>query len=121
MNEVTTGRGRLVGKVALVTGAANGIGLACATRMSEEGASVVLTDVDADGASDAAQQLADRGLIAEGIGLDVVDESSWIAAVDRVRARFDRIDVLLNSAGVYLIAPVAETALSDWDRVMGVN
>jgi len=103
---------RVRGKVAVVTGAASGIGRAVAKRLAAEGARVIATDVD----NQAGQQAASE----DGLDfrqLDTTSEGGWERLVDE----FGHIDVLVNNAGVYLIRPLAETTVSDWDRVMDVN
>lgn len=86
---------RLSGKIALVTGAARGIGAAIAEAFVAEGATVLLTDIDAAGAVAAARELGQ-----EGCRLDVREEADWRDAVDRVLAAHGRLDVLVNNAGV---------------------
>jgi NAD(P)-dependent dehydrogenase (short-subunit alcohol dehydrogenase family) len=107
--------GRLDGKVALVTGAAQGIGKAIAERFSKEGAVVVATDVKAPPA----------GKPAGGIEfhmLDVTVPEDWSRVVDAMLAKHKRIDALVNNAGiVFSYAPIHETSLEDWDKVVGVN
>jgi 3alpha(or 20beta)-hydroxysteroid dehydrogenase len=109
---------RLEGKVAIITGAAGGIGAAAARRFAEEGALLVLTDADADGALRLAQELGDR---ASSRGHDVTSESDWQAVASLALATHGRIDVLLNNAGVFLAAPLSETSLEDFRRVVEVN
>ncbi|HEY4997394.1 MAG TPA: SDR family NAD(P)-dependent oxidoreductase [Solirubrobacteraceae bacterium] len=110
--------GRLEGKVALVTGAAGGIGLACARRFAAEGASVLLTDADAAGAERAAAELGARG---SAHGHDVTSEDAWEAVLAWGLELHGHIDVLMNNAGVFLAAPLAETSLEDFQRVLEVN
>ncbi|MGE0597796.1 MAG: glucose 1-dehydrogenase [Hyphomonadaceae bacterium] len=86
---------RLQGKIALITGAARGIGEATAAAFAKEGASVLLTDIDVEGAARAAAALGQGAL-----RLDVREEGDWRAAVDAVLARHGRLDVLVNNAGV---------------------
>jgi NAD(P)-dependent dehydrogenase (short-subunit alcohol dehydrogenase family) len=88
--------GRLSGKVALVTGAARGIGLAASAAMIREGAAVVLTDIDPAGAPAAAA----LGAQAAFVRLDVRSESDWVAAMDAVRSRHGGLHVLVNNAGI---------------------
>ncbi len=86
---------RLEGKVALVTGAARGIGYAIAEAFAKEGARVFVTDLDAEGAARAASALGQ-----EGLRLDVREEEEWRAAIGAVLARHGRLDVLVNNAGI---------------------
>lgn len=110
--------GRVDGKVALITGAASGIGLATARLLLDEGAKVVMTDRDKPAADAALAALAQR---AKFHLLDVTREDDWIAVTDAVVAEFGRIDVLVNSAGVALLKDIEATTLDDWRALMAVN
>lgn len=114
-------RGRVEGKVALVTGGNGGIGQAIALRLGEEGARVVLSDLDVS--ADLLEGLAKRGIEAMAVTLDVRDESSWQQAVAQTLARFGALDILVNNAGIALPPPDGFEAitLADWRRVMSVN
>ena len=109
---------RLEGKVALITGAAGGIGAACARGFVQEGASVLLTDSDADGASQLAAQLGEP---ASAHAHDVTSEADWSEVTAWALALHGRIDVLLNNAGVFLAAPLADTSADEFRRVLDVN
>jgi 3alpha(or 20beta)-hydroxysteroid dehydrogenase len=114
----TSARGRLEGKVAIITGAAGGIGATAARRFAEEGARLLLTD--ADGAS--AQRLADElGDVAAARAHDVTSELDWQGVVAQAVEGDRRIDILLNNAGVFLAASLQETSLEDFRRVIDVN
>ncbi len=121
--EAPRGAGRVAGKVALVSGAAGGIGLAIARRFAEEGAHVMLGDLDALGAEQAAAGLRDEGMAADAVELDVAEESSWRATLTSIEARFARLDILVNNAGIALPGPrvFEDITLADWRRVMRVN
>lgn len=112
---------RLEGKVALVTGAASGIGAACARRFAEEGARVAGLDLQkpVDDAWDRVQSAAPEASFRE--GLDVRDEAAVERAVAEVRERFGRIDVLVNAAGVGGGGPAHELDTAEWDRVVDIN
>jgi 3alpha(or 20beta)-hydroxysteroid dehydrogenase len=111
--------GRLDGKVALITGAARGQGEAEARLFAEEGAKVVLGDVlDAEGERVAASIGADRALFRHH---DVSREDSWRAFVAAATERFGAPDVLVNNAGILLIAPIASMTLAQYRRVIDVN
>lgn len=108
---------RLSGKVAIVTGAAGGIGSAIARRFVEEGAQVVLTDILED-VREVATQLGAR---ARGCIHDVCDEQRWGEIVTQVIADFGRVDVLVNNAGVLLFKALAETSVDEFRQVQDVN
>jgi 3alpha(or 20beta)-hydroxysteroid dehydrogenase len=110
--------GRLEGKVALVTGGSRGTGEATARRFVAEGASVVLADVLDEAGRKVAAELGDRALY---VHLDVTSESEWAACLEQTLARFGKLDVLVNNAAVLHIAPLEETKLADWDRLVRVN
>jgi 3alpha(or 20beta)-hydroxysteroid dehydrogenase len=113
-----TGTGRLEGKVAVVTGAARGQGAAAARRFVAEGARVLLGDI----LDDEGKALADElGEAASYRHLDVGDEPAWQDAVAEVERRYGRLDVLVNNAGILFFAPVAETTLADYERVVRIN
>lgn len=110
--------GLLDGKVALVTGGAQGIGLAVATRYVEEGARVMLADLDGDAAEDAAAGLGER---AAGCAADVVDDSDVIRMVDATIDAFGRLDVLVNNAGITRDASLAKMTLEQFRQVIDVH
>jgi NAD(P)-dependent dehydrogenase (short-subunit alcohol dehydrogenase family) len=110
------------GTVALVTGAAAGMGLASAQAFAEAGAAVVLADVKEDAVKAAAEELVATGHKALAVRCDVSDDAQVAAMVDRAVAEFGRLDAAFNNAGVMArIAPTADSTREDWDRVIGVN
>ena len=110
------------GKVALVTGAAFGMGLATAKAFAEGGASVVLADFREDVINREALQLTNAGHKALGIRCDVSNDREVEEMVSRTISVFGRLDAAFNNAGVMAhIAPTAESTREDWDRVIGVN
>jgi NAD(P)-dependent dehydrogenase (short-subunit alcohol dehydrogenase family) len=109
---------RLEGKVAVITGAAGGIGAAAARSFAREGARLLLTDAD----SERAQVLADElGENARAVRHDVTSEDDWHAVSAAALETYGRVDVLLNNAGVFLATPLLETSLADFRGVIDVN
>jgi NAD(P)-dependent dehydrogenase (short-subunit alcohol dehydrogenase family) len=110
------------GQVALVTGAASGMGLATAKAFGAAGAAVVLADYKEEAVTAAAQELIAAGHKALAVRCDVSDDAQVAAMVDRAVAEFGRLDAAFNNAGVMAhIAPTAESTREDWDRVIGIN
>ena len=112
---------RLQGKVALVTGSGAGIGEATAKRFAEEGARVVVTDIDADSAERVAGEIIAAGGEAMARHQDTSDEAGWDALVDDVVATWGQLDVLVNNAGIVIIGTVEDTTLEDWRKTQAVN
>jgi NAD(P)-dependent dehydrogenase (short-subunit alcohol dehydrogenase family) len=112
---------RVSDKIALVTGAAAGIGRSAAFALAREGAHVVATDIDREGAEEVANEIrrGNRGAIA--VKHDVRLEPDWKAAVDAAVREFGRLDVLVNNAGIGPSKPLLETSIEDWRAVMGIN
>jgi 3(or 17)beta-hydroxysteroid dehydrogenase len=107
--------GRLAGKVALITGAASGIGRATAALFQGQGARVAATDRNEAGLKTLGAD-ADLTLVQ-----DVTDEARWRVVVDEVLAAFGRLDILVNSAGVAVLGNIETTTLADWRKVNAVN
>jgi len=108
----------LAGKVALITGAAQGIGLAIARTLAGCGASVVLADVDADKAQEAAKSVTGRAL---GLAMNVARGDEVAAGIARVMTECGRLDVLVNNAGITRDGLLIRMKEEDWDRVIEVN
>lgn len=112
---------RLQGKIVLVTGAASGIGAACAHRLGQEGARIILTDSYDEGAHKQCRALQNKGYDVHFLHLDVEREEDWKAAMDYAKTVFGRLDVLVNNAGVLFCKPMTDTSLSEWKHLMSVN
>lgn len=112
---------RLQGKVAVVTGGAQGIGRAIALGLGREGAKVVIADLQADKAKGVAAELEALGSEALAMEVNVASESSVKQLASETFGRFGRVDVLVNDAGIYLKAPVVEITEENWDRTINVN
>ena len=106
---------RHAGRIALVTGAASGIGRAIAIRLAAEGACVVVADLDADGAAAAADEIGGPD-VALGVGVDVTDAAAVRDAVDAALVAFGGLDLVVNNAGLSISQPLLETTEDDWDR-----
>lgn len=113
--------GRLDGRVALVTGAGRGIGLATARRMAQEGARVCVADIAGDAAEEAAGALRDEGLEAFGARLDVTDREEVEAAFGETVERYGRLDVLVNNAGITRDNLIFKMTDEDWRSVVDVH
>ena len=111
----------LAGKATVITGAAQGIGAACAERFAREGAPVALWDVDDARGATLARQLEAQGQRAIYLHCDVSQAEQVRAALDATLAAFGRVDVLVNNAGIFKAADFLDVTEADWDAVIGVN
>jgi len=112
---------KLEGKVAIVTGAASGIGAASAILFAREGARVTVADVDERRGNQTANTIRSAGGEAVFAHVDVTRESEIVAMVDETASRWGTIDILFNNAGVLLVKTIEEMSEQEWDRVMAVN
>ncbi len=108
-------------RVAIVTGAASGIGLAIARKLAEQSHHVALFDRRADAAAEAAAELNSRGLCARDFQVDVADDDSVAAAVESVRNELGPVQILVTSAGIEEYASLEEITMQQWNRVLAVN
>ncbi|MDX8356396.1 SDR family NAD(P)-dependent oxidoreductase [Sphingopyxis terrae] len=108
----------LEGRIAIITGAAHGLGAATAKRFVEEGARVVVTDIDFEGAQEVAQALGDRACA---LMLDVREEEQWLAAIELARSRFGGFDTLVNNAGISSISPIETNTMEEWRAFADIN
>jgi 2-hydroxycyclohexanecarboxyl-CoA dehydrogenase len=112
---------RLKDKVAIVTGAAQGIGHAIVMRLASEGAKVAVADIDIEGATRTANEIKASGGSAIAVKLDVTRLQDAIDAADRVEAELGPIDILVNNAGWDVIEPFLESKPETWDKVIAIN
>ena len=112
---------RLEGRVALVTGAASGIGKATGQRLAGEGAAVLITDIQVDAGKATVQEISDGGGRAAFFKHDVTSESDWEAACAAAVEEFGGLDILVNNAGMGDIKPIEETTLAEWDRTVAID
>jgi len=108
-------------KVALVSGAAKGIGAACASLLAEHGATVVVADIDEQEAKTVVAGIVAAGGTAEFLRLDVTDETQWRNVIGVIEDRHAGLDILVNNAGIAIVHTLLETSLAEWRRVHAVN
>ena len=113
--------GRVQGKVALVTGAAKGIGEACSLLLAKEGAKVVVSDLDQAAGEAVVAKIVAAGGQAFFIHQDVTDEASWPATIAATEARFGALHVLVNNAGIAIPGNAVDCTLADWRKTIAVN
>jgi 3-hydroxybutyrate dehydrogenase len=111
---------KLDGKVALVTGAASGIGHAIAKRYLEAGGRVVIADLNVDGAKAAAKELAGE-TSAIGVGMDVSKEDQVNAGVEQAVKAFGTVDILVSNAGIQIVHPIEEFPFADWKKMLAIH
>lgn len=112
---------RLKGKVALVTGGAKGIGKITCRLFAEEGASVVIADIDEEAGNKLADDIRISGAEANFIKLDVSSEANWNEAIIQTVERYGKLNVLVNNAGIAPFKGILETSLEDWESTMAIN
>ena len=112
---------RLKGKVAIVTGSAEGIGEATAKLFAREGAKVVIADINQAKGEEVAGEIKKEGGEAIYVSLDVTSEKNWQSLIEKTVNTFDKLNILVNNAGIIKIADIENTSLEDWRRIMDVN
>ncbi len=112
---------RLDGRVALVTGAASGIGESIAVRLAAEGAAVLVTDIADEPGEAVAKSIVEAGGKASYAHLDVASERDWASAVTRAVDEFGGLDILVNNAGMGDLATIEDTSLEDWQRTIAID
>jgi 2-hydroxycyclohexanecarboxyl-CoA dehydrogenase len=112
---------RLEGKIAIVTGGANGIGRAISLRLASEGAGVAIADIQSEAADKTAREISAMGARAIGVKLDVTRLDDAIAAADRIERELGPIDILINNAGWDELKPFVETTPEFWDKIIAIN
>ena len=113
--------GRVEGKVALITGGASGIGRSCAERLAQEGAIVVVTDVQDDKGAQTVADIIAAGGKASYLPHDVTGEQPWIDVVAAIKAQHGRLDILVNNAGIGISGSVLTMPLADFQKQTAVN
>ena len=111
----------LAGKVAVVTGAASGIGKQIALTFAQAGAAVAIADLNQEAADAVAGQIKAQGGRALGVVMDVTDEQAVNTGIDRVAAEFGSIDILVSNAGVQIVNPIENYAYSDWKKMQAIH
>ena len=113
--------GRVQGKVALITGAASGIGRGCAEKLAAEGATAVVTDLQDDMGGEVTAAILKAGGKAWYLHHDVTDEAAWESVIAEIKAREGRLDILVNNAGIGIGGSILEMTLENWRRQTAVN
>jgi 3-hydroxybutyrate dehydrogenase len=111
----------LTNKVALVTGAASGIGEQCARKLASLGAAVVIADLNLENAQKVASSIVAQGGKALAVAMDVTNEEAVNSGIERAVKELGSIDVLVSNAGIQIVAPIEEYAFSDWKKMLAIH
>ncbi len=122
-NNGSNGRsaGRVDGKVAVVTGGALGMGRAFSLRLAAEGATVVVTDINAEEGRKVVAEIEAEGGMADFLELDVASEDGWATLAKHIGDKYGKADVLVNNAGIYLAGTTESTDSESWDKTFAIN
>jgi len=112
---------QLKDKIAIVTGAASGIGKEIARQFVRQGARVAIADLNLDAAHAAAHEIDDRCSSTLAVQIDVTNEEQVNAGVEQVCSKFDGVDILVSNAGIQIVAPVDQYAFADWKRMLAIH
>jgi len=113
--------GRVDGKIAVVTGGALGMGRAFSLRLAFEGATVIVTDINAEEGRKVVAEIEAGSGRAEFIQLDVASEEGWTKLAESIREKFGKADILVNNAGIYLAGTTENTDSASWDKTFAIN
>jgi 3-hydroxybutyrate dehydrogenase len=111
----------LNGKVAVVTGAASGIGKQIALTLSAAGAAVAIADLNQDGANAVAEEIKAAGGKAIGVAMDVTNEEAVNQGIDKVAAELGSVDILISNAGIQIVNPIENYSFSDWKKMQAIH
>jgi len=112
---------RFNGKIAIITGAASGIGKEIALRFASEGGTPVIADLNLDAADATAREIKAKGSDAFAVGVNVADEAAVEKGVADTMAKYGRIDVLVSNAGIQIVKPVVDFPFADWKRLLAIH
>lgn len=113
--------GRVEGKIAFVTGGGSGMGREHALLMAEEGASIIVSDVNEAGGRETVSMINSKGGQGLFINFDVASEAAWQSAVNQAVSTFGRVDILVNNAGIFMMKMMADTTGEELDRMLNIN
>ena len=112
---------QLKGKIAVITGAASGIGREIALTYAREGAAVVIADINLAAAQKTADEIIAAGGKALGVAMDVTDEAAVNAGIDQVATAFGGIDILISNAGIQIVNPIDQFSYADWKKMLAIH